>query len=219
MKYINTATVSRQSNLLSTIGELFSLPKTSIGLSQDMTKEIHRGLINRTFDDKFSGLVPSFPRPFSSNLINDQFRDIRYTKIPRILRSNDHFSMAFSKELRVPYLDRRIVEFCLSLPPELKIRGLIQKYLLRKAMAPHLPDALNRRWKVSFGSFQTDWFRRYFKKEIFQFLNSESFRSRPFWNHKEVEGRVGQFFEGKGDNSFFIWQMINLELWMRKFID
>lgn len=204
---------------LKTILELFSLPKNMLGRSQDMTTETHGSLLADNFEKEFAGRTISFPRPFKSELQNEQYRDIRYTKIPRILRSNDHMSMAFSKELRVPYLDRRIVEYCFFLPPTYKINGLTQKYLLRKAMTRHIPDALKRRWKVTFGAFQTEWLRRYFRKEVENLIASESFKKRVYWNHTAVETAVSKFFAGEGNNSFFLWQIINIELWLRKYID
>ena len=59
---------------------------------------------------------PQFPRPFQDHLTNALYRDLRYTKLPRVLRMNDRLSMAFSRELREPYLDHRVVEFLFRLP-------------------------------------------------------------------------------------------------------
>src|SRR5262249_30179108 len=57
-----------------------------------------------------------------------------------ILAKVDRLSMAHSVEVRPPFLDHRIVEFAASLPHSLKIRGFIQKYLLRRLMAGRLPE-------------------------------------------------------------------------------
>ena len=56
-------------------------------------------------------------------------------------------------------------------------------------------------------------------EEILLILNSESFRSRGYWDYKKLDERVAAFFAGKGDNSFFIWQCLNLEIWFKQFIN
>ena len=159
------------------------------------------------------------PRPFSSKLLNDQYQDIKFIKIPRTLRYKDHLSMAFSKEVRVPFLDKRIVEFCFGLPEHLKIQNGLQKFILREALRPYLPDAMRENPKVIFTAFQTSWFRKYFVGEVHALLNSESFKSRPYFDHEVTKRRIDDFFRGEGDNSFFLWQLINLEMWLRRFID
>ena len=52
---------------------------------------------------------PIYPKPFDDEVLNKQYRDLFYTKIPRALRFNDRISMMFSTELREPFLDYRLV--------------------------------------------------------------------------------------------------------------
>ena len=61
--------------------------------------------------EEFAALAekPSYPAPFDNQLQNLQYRDLFYTKIPRALRFNDRISMAYSTELREPFLDYRLV--------------------------------------------------------------------------------------------------------------
>lgn len=188
--------------------------------SQDLTKETNRVILRRDFADRFQDRRGDvFPNPFSSHLLNNQYRDIKHTKLPRTLRFNDHISMHLSKELRVPYLDKRLVEFCFFLPARLKINQGQRKFVLKKAMADYLPEAVSSSSKTTFGAFQTDWFRQYFKESTYQLINSDSFASRPYFDYQAVRRTVDNFFQGQGDNSFFLWQLINLELWLRAFID
>jgi asparagine synthase (glutamine-hydrolysing) len=55
--------------------------------------------------------------------------------------------MASSIEGRVPYLDHRVIEFANHLPPSYKIRGMTEKWLLRRALADLLPDDILQRTK------------------------------------------------------------------------
>lgn len=188
-------------------------------LSQDMTKEGAPFAISEKLEKKFGEKEPVFPAPFKSHILNMQYKDLHYVKLPRVLRFNDHISLAYSKELRVPYLDYRLAEFCFFLPEKFKLRGDAQKVLLRDAMSGIVPEAGKDKPKVFFGAFQTDWFRKYFQKEALKILDSKSFKNRPYWDHKKAREMAERFFKGEGNNSFFLWQWINLEMWLSEYID
>ena len=74
------------------------------------------------------------------------------------IRKVDRMSMATSLEVRVPLLDRRIVEFALKLPIELKVRQSVGKYILRKAGRPYLPDEVYSHPKQGFLPPLFEWF-------------------------------------------------------------
>ncbi|MFY9493282.1 MAG: asparagine synthase (glutamine-hydrolyzing) [Minisyncoccia bacterium] len=188
-------------------------------ISQDLTREGEPGIIDSKFALKFKDLKTDFPKPFKSDLLNMQYRDIKYIKMPRVLRFNDHISMAYGRELRVPYLDYRLAEFCFFLPKRLKMEDGRFKTLLRDSMEGIVPDEGKNKPKFFFGAFQTKWLRRHFKKEVYDIINSPSFKNRPYWNSVKVKEKVDEFFSGKGDNSFFLWQLLDLEAWFRKYID
>ena len=77
---------------------------------------------------------------------NDRFLYLDLsTYLPNdILVKVDRTSMGNSLEARAPFLDRRVVEFLLSVPPSLKLRGLTRKYLLRRATQKILPKHIHR---------------------------------------------------------------------------
>lgn len=202
------------------LGGLFSLLLAGSGRSQDMSKEAVSSFLHPDFAKKWQEQSDlSWPRPFASHLLNAQYRDIKFTKLPRTLRFNDHISMAFSKELRVPYLDRRLVEFCFSLASGYKIKSGYHKLVLRKAMSSYLPEVMKKNKKKTFGAFQTDWFRRHFAEQVQDITTSRSFLSRSFLDHPAFQTQVQRFMQGQGNNSVFLWQAINLELWFAQFID
>ncbi|NQY05948.1 MAG: asparagine synthase (glutamine-hydrolyzing), partial [Flavobacteriaceae bacterium] len=84
----------------------------------------------------------AYPQPFENRIQNLQYRDLFYTKIPRALRFNDRVSMAFSTELREPFLDYRMVELAFAQPDGHKINNGQSKYLLRSIVSQHLSDAI-----------------------------------------------------------------------------
>lgn len=186
--------------------------------SQDLTSLVDVSVLEKRLVKKHK-TARTFKSPFASHLLNAQYRDIVYTKLPRVLRFNDHVSMAYGIELRLPFLDYRFVEFCFFLPPRYKINPSTQKVLMREAMGGYLPQVVRATQKKSFGRVQGEWLREYHRRAIEELLMSRPFRKRGYWNHPALEKKMASFFSGAGDNSFFLWQCINLELWFREFID
>lgn len=196
-----------------------SAEKNKNSFSQDMSLATDALILNPSFLKEHEGRKAQFEAPFDSNFRNLQYRDFKYTKLPRVMRFNDHASMSYGRELRFPYLDYRLVEFCFALPERFKIRNRAQKYLARKSMAGVAPDAILNAPKKFFGALQIELLRGSLKEWAKSIIESESFRSRGFWNYEMLDEKVEAFFRGEGDNSFFLWQCINLELWFRKFIN
>ncbi|MCK4554388.1 hypothetical protein KAU19_05520, partial [Candidatus Parcubacteria bacterium] len=187
--------------------------------SQDMSKLIYIDILDKDFINAKQSRQLFFKSSFKSNLLNAQYRDIVYTKIPRVLRFNDHVTMHYGRELRLPYLDHRIVEFCFHLPAEYKINQDLQKVLMRELMEDKLPNIMRNNPKKTFGAVQTEWLRKYYKEQAMALLNSESFKQRGYWNLKLLKNKVDNFYKGEGNNSFFIWQCFNLEMWFKSYID
>ena len=143
-------------------------------------------------------------------------RDLLSAKLPRVLRMNDRLSMAHGIELRSPFLDHRLVEFCFSLPDRFKIRDGHGKWLLRYAMNDWRP-------KVQ----QTDTLAlligplRGYVEEI---IHSPEFVSRGLWDASTVQSDYLTLCEaGAGQEHdrtpVPIWRYISTELWFREFID
>jgi asparagine synthase (glutamine-hydrolysing) len=166
-----------------------------------------------------AGGPPAFAQPFRDHLTNALYRDLRYTKLPRVLRMNDRLSMAFSRELREPYLDHRVVEFLFRLPGHQKIRLGQSKYLLRHAMAGRLPDAVRLREKRGVVTPQREWLRTVLRPQVEEIIHSHSFAQRGLFDVARVKTSYERFCHGEGENAFFVWQWVNTELWFRCFVD
>jgi asparagine synthase (glutamine-hydrolysing) len=163
--------------------------------------------------------APEFPRPFDDHLTNALYRDLRYTKLPRVLRMNDRLSMAFSRELREPFLDHRLVEFLFRLPGHQKIRKGQSKFILRHAIARRLPESVRSAAKRAVVTPQREWLRTVLRPQVEDIINSHSFAARELFDVKQVQSTYRRFCAGEGDNAFFVWQWVNAELWWRMFID
>lgn len=98
----------------------------------------------------------------SSDSFNLQKLEIESTNLPILLRCEDKNSMAHAIEARLPLLDYRLVEFCLSLPDSYKIRDGWSKWIMRKAMSPQLPEAVAwRKNKFGFEAPDDLWLGRH----------------------------------------------------------
>ena len=84
----------------------------------------------------------------------------------------------------------------------------------------NLPDKVRlRQDKMGFVTPEDIWFRKEFKKQIYDIINSKSFRNRGFFDLDNLNKNLKMHMSGKINISFTIWRWINLELWLRKFFN
>jgi asparagine synthase (glutamine-hydrolysing) len=129
-----------------------------------------------------------------------------------VLRKADLASMAVSLELRAPFLDRRVVELGLALPPELASG----KTALRRAFASDLPEAATGRRKTGFGVPLDRWFRGELREAAEDLLLS---RDRGLFRRSELERLLREHLDGKADRGHQLWCLCMLELWQRHHLD
>jgi asparagine synthase (glutamine-hydrolysing) len=128
--------------------------------------------------------------------------------------------MAFSLESRVPFLDYRIVEFCLGLPVDAKIRGGETKLILRRALGDLLPpEVLARRDKKGYPTPAARWFRGVARDWAREILLDDRTRNRHVLDPAAVERRLAEHAEGSRDHSWQIWRWLTVELWFRQLVD
>ena len=101
-----------------------------------------------------------------------------------LLVKEDRMSMAFGLEARVPFLDNKLVEFALSIPSSLKVRGFTTKYLLKRSLEGMLPKDIIYRRKHGFAVPISEWIKTELKemisrKEIFYDEGERIFREAP----------------------------------------
>ncbi len=88
-----------------------------------------------------------------------QYLEMKVRLSDYIIRNLDATSMAYSLEVRVPFLDHELVELCNQIPPALKMRGLQEKHILRQAMRDNLPPEIHRRRKRALSAPYGQWIR------------------------------------------------------------
>ncbi len=178
----------------------------SQNIIQGVTKSPFRvKVLNSDFAKNYSKTV--YPEPFYDPLLNLQYRDLFYTKIPRALRFNDRVSMLYGTELREPFLDYELVEYVFSRPTDFKIREGVQKWMLRKIAKRFLEKDLVLAPKRPLQTPQREWLSEDLKDWVR--AEVEVLYANSWFNKKEMETELYLFFKGDNHSSFHIWQWIN----------
>ncbi|WP_290798006.1 asparagine synthase (glutamine-hydrolyzing) [Flavihumibacter sp. UBA7668] len=99
-------------------------------------------------------------KPFVTSLNDILYFDLTMGRLPELLRYADRNSMAFGREIRLPYLDPALMEFVFSLPAEFKMRDGYTKWILRQSMNNRLPASIAwQKKKIGYEPPQTDWMK------------------------------------------------------------
>jgi len=126
-----------------------------------------------------------------------------------VLQYGDRMSMAHSLEVRVPFCDHELVEFCMSLSARLRSRSRRFKHLLRSAMRHRLPDNLFRRKKVGFNPPTAELINTTMRP-LFDTLP----QNLPDWlNAEYVQRLLNEHRSGRRDNSLRLWLLLMVALW------
>ena len=135
------------------------------------------------------------------------------------LITTDKTSMAVNLEVRVPFLNREMIEMAARMPPNLKLRGLKRKYILKRALENILPRDVVWRKKAGFGAPIRAWLRGPLQPMVRELLSEESVSRRGLFRPKEIKRVVDDNFSGREDNNLQVFQLMGLELWHQQFID
>ncbi|HEU4432712.1 MAG TPA: asparagine synthase (glutamine-hydrolyzing) [Pyrinomonadaceae bacterium] len=135
------------------------------------------------------------------------------------LMTTDKTSMAANLEVRVPFLNREMIEMAARMPPRLKLRGLKRKYILKRALEGVLPNDVIWRRKAGFGAPIRSWLRGPLKPLIADLLSDDAVKRRGLFRPKEVKRVVDANFSGREDYNLQVFQLLGLEMWHRTFID
>lgn len=152
-----------------------------------------------------------------------QYVDIKSFLVSLNLTYNDKMSMASSVEVRVPFLDRDLVEFVAQhVPPRLHLGGRIlprTKSLFRLAMRGVVPEEVLWRPKASFGAPVDYWLSHDLREMVDDLLSEGAVRRRGYFRPAAVRRLVDEHRQGRADWSMQIWQLLTLELWLQVFAD
>jgi asparagine synthase (glutamine-hydrolysing) len=111
------------------------------------------------------------------------YRNFQGGFVQRALRNFDAHSMGHAVEVRVPFLDWRVVRYAFSVPDESKVAGGYAKRLLREAMRGIMPESLRlRRHKVGYNAPVANWLSHGLKDWLWDELNDAEFQRSELWD-------------------------------------
>lgn len=145
-----------------------------------------------------------------------QFIEVRSTLPDELLMYADKLSMAHSLELRVPFVDREIVEYAERLPANLKVRNGSQKWLHRQVCRDFLPQSILKRPKRGFAmNVVDDWFRGAIDSRISETLLDDSSKMYQYLRASVVRELFEQHSSGQEDNHKMLFSLVVFEEWLR----
>lgn len=115
------------------------------------------------------------------------------TILPTLLRNYDHYAMASGVEIRMPFMDYRVVEYAFSIGWRSKLHGGYSKSIIRDAMSPFMPESIAyRRTKIGFNTPIVEWMKGPMKEYFQDMISSQSFSQSDFIKPDEVRRKVEQ---------------------------
>ena len=145
-----------------------------------------------------------------------QYLDLKTYLVGDINTKVDRASMAHSLEVREPLMDHPLVEWLATLPSSFKVRGQEGKYLLKKAMEPHLPKEILYRSKRGFAVPLARWFRGPLRARVRQAVLSERLLDTGFFNRVQLQRLIEQHESGARDHSAALWSLLMFEAFVRR---
>lgn len=210
--------------------------------AQLFTPDVYRAMNGHSTFDVFSDVMQ--PAKLRYETAEDFVNASLYFEIKTFLHGllvvEDKLSMAHSLETRVPFLDNDLVDFAMRVPPRYKLKSLSQptptidedtlgkrrqyaqtdngKTILRRAMNSHMPPAIAEGVKQGFSAPDASWFRGESIDYINDLLRNPRARIYDYLQQPYVLAKLDEHTSGRNNNRLFIWSLLSLEWWARKFV-
>ena len=155
--------------------------------------------------------------PSASGLERMLYLDLKGYLGEGVLAKVDRASMACSLEVRVPLLDRRVVELAASLPMRLKLRGFTTKYVLKRALSGVLPREVLERRKKGFGVPLARWFRADLAPLLRDACARDVVCRAGLFRPEAVERLIGEHAAGRRDHRKKLYTLLAFQLWASRY--
>ncbi len=133
-----------------------------------------------------------------------------------ILQKVDRASMACSLEVRVPLLNHRFVEWAMTVPYDLKLKGLTTKYLLRASLKKLLPASITKRRKKGFNMPVAKWLAGPLRDLVEDTLSAARLRDDGFFEPAAVRSLLDEHQARTADHRKLLWTLLAFQLWYRR---
>ncbi len=181
-------------------------------LSQDGSLGIHN-LVNK----KFIAKNPNYDNnlPLINNFKMKMFNDLFFTKLPRALRFRDKISASLGLELRPVFLDKELITFLHKLDKQDHFKKNFTKFILRDTFKDKITKNIAFRNKRNVQTPQTVWFKKEMKDWLENLIKTSTLWDLDIIDLYKFKKLYNSFKNNKINNSFFIWQFINLHYFIK----
>lgn len=164
------------------------------------------------------GLVRAALEDAGADRLSAQMRcDLKLYLPENILAKVDAMSMASSLEARVPYLDNEVVDLALSIPSDLKVRGGVRKWILKRAFAGLLPEPVLRRGKEGFSMPMKQWLAQEWNGLMHELLSPSRLAAEGLFDARYAQRLMREHESGTHNHSHLLWALMVFQLWRDRF--
>lgn len=189
-------------------------------ISQYITETETESFLGHSFEKYHTFFDDGFLLKDNDGIINRLLAvDYKTFLVDNNLVKVDRATMSVGLEGREPMLDHRIVEFLAQLPSSFKIRGNVNKWLLKQVVHKYVPKELMERPKRPFIAPLMVWFKDELKEQLKYYLSEESILKSGIFNHIPIIKMRDAYLEGKKINYQKLWQVLIFQLWYNRWID
>jgi asparagine synthase (glutamine-hydrolysing) len=149
--------------------------------------------------------------PAQDALDRAQYADMKIWLPGDILTKVDRTSMAVSLEAREPLLDHRLIEFAARLPRSMRVRGNTGKWLMKKALEPHLPREILYRRKMGFVTPISAWFRGPLAARADAVAHGSALAETGWFSSTAMARIAADHHSGTSDHGRLLWQLVMLD--------
>ncbi len=171
--------------------------------------EAARALGGHRAEDRYVAAMRNAPA--RDPLDRAQYADMKIWLPGDILTKVDRASMAVSLEAREPLLDHRLVEFAAKLPVSMRVRGGSGKWLMKRALAGHLPDEILHRRKMGFVTPIGEWFRGSLAATADGIAHGSALADTGWFDCNAIAKLTADHRAGRADHGRLLWQLLMLD--------
>ena len=190
-------------------------PETLLELvSEELIQELSQHDPFSHYEDLYRNLGPE-----TAHLNRLLYVDLKAWLPNTYLEKTDKASMAASLEVRLPFLDHRLVEFAFRIPPGQKIKAWNTKMVLKEALKDVLPRHVLKKRKHGFSVPTDQWFRGDLAGYLRDTLTSSRARNRGYFDPRAVDTLIREHASGKKNWDAQLGLLLSFELWAQHYLD
>ncbi|RTZ14662.1 asparagine synthase (glutamine-hydrolyzing) [Vibrio aquaticus] len=156
---------------------------------------------------------------YSDPLEKMLYLERKYFLVDHNFNYTDKMSMAAGVEVRVPFLDKGVIDVASSIPSSLKQKGKVGKSILKKASESILPIDVIYRSKSGFGAPLRSWLKNELSDMVDELLSQEKIQRRGIFKYDAVKDLIEKDRKGIADYSYPIFALLCFEIWCQQFLD